>query len=152
MKPLRITAAVGGVTLLELLLTLALIAVLAAIAYPAYREQVVKTRRAEVQAQLLAQAQRLERMRSETGCYAPAPDGDCTGEALPALNVEHPHYEFRFVGPVDPEGFVLEAVPRADGTQAGDGLLRIDALGRRSWDENDDGDLTDPGEADWLRD
>lgn len=50
-----------GVTLLELVIVLAIVATLAAIAYPSYTDHVVRARRGEGQAALLAAMQEQER-------------------------------------------------------------------------------------------
>lgn len=51
----------AGVTLIELLVTVLVIGILAAIAYPSYRDQVARGNRAEAQGILLENAQLLER-------------------------------------------------------------------------------------------
>ena len=83
---------VQGFTLLELMIAVAIVAILAAIAYPSYEEHMIKTRRAEGRAAMLEVAARLERcftrfnaydhaacadiasMRSENGYYQVSPD------------------------------------------------------------------------------
>ena len=50
-----------GFTLIELMITLAIIAILAAVAYPAYQDQVLRSKRAEGKAALLKAAQLQER-------------------------------------------------------------------------------------------
>ena len=45
--------------------------------------------------------------------------------------------------------FVILATPAAGSTQTGDGILRINHLGQRGWDKNNDGDFADPGEDTW---
>ncbi len=58
-----------GFTLLELMITVVVVAILAAIAYPTYIEQIAKGKRAEAQATLLAGQQWMERFYSENYRY-----------------------------------------------------------------------------------
>jgi type IV pilus assembly protein PilE len=59
-----------GFTLIELMITVAIIGVLAAVAYPSYREYVAKSRRAEAQALLMQSAQWMERFYAENYSYS----------------------------------------------------------------------------------
>lgn len=59
----------GGFTLIELMITVAIIAILAAVAFPAYTEQVAKGRRAEAKAIVLEAAQWMERYYAENNRY-----------------------------------------------------------------------------------
>jgi len=58
-----------GFTLIELMITLVVVGILAAIAYPAYTEQVRKTRRSDAMAALMRTAQVLERCYTEFNAY-----------------------------------------------------------------------------------
>ncbi len=58
-----------GFTLIELMIVVVIVAVLVSVALPAYREQVVKTRRAEGKALLADVAQRMERCFTRFNAY-----------------------------------------------------------------------------------
>ena len=62
-------AAAGGFTLIELMITVAIIGILAAIAYPSYQEHIRQTRRADAQSALMELAQFMERRYTGSGAY-----------------------------------------------------------------------------------
>ncbi len=66
--------------MIELLIVVVIVGILAAIAYPSYRSQMLKSRRSDGQALLLDVATRQERFFSDNGRYA-----DNTGLSLPAV-------------------------------------------------------------------
>ncbi len=72
-RPNRRTA---GFTLIELMIAVAVVAILAAIAYPNYTEHVRKGRRAEAKAAMGDAANRLERCFTRFNSYAAA---ECAG-------------------------------------------------------------------------
>ena len=65
-KPLR---GARGFTLIELLVTVAIVGIIAAVAYPSYRNQVYKSNRAQGKARLVQAAQLLERFYSDNNSY-----------------------------------------------------------------------------------
>jgi type IV pilus assembly protein PilE len=67
-------AQMRGFSLVELMVVVVIIGILAAIAYPGYQAQLLKTRRAEGKALLLDTAQRLERCFTRYNAYN---DDDC---------------------------------------------------------------------------
>lgn len=59
----------AGFTLIELMITVAIIAILAAVAYPSYRDHVAKARRAEAKQVLMEASQWMERFFAENYRY-----------------------------------------------------------------------------------
>ena len=79
----------SGFTLVELLVTVVLVSILAAIAIPSYSAYVVRGQRAAAKAGLEQAAQYLERNYTANGCYSRTAAADCPGQtgtplALPA--------------------------------------------------------------------
>lgn len=137
-----------GFTLVELLISVAVVAILAAIAYPGYQQQIRESRRVAMQSELMRLAQFMERLHSERGCYD-AGDAATCGDGEPTLSVTSRYYRVEFSGQPTADSFELQADPI--GAQAGDGLMRINHQGWRCWDQNADGDCDDPDESDWHR-
>ncbi|MEW5755172.1 MAG: type IV pilin protein [Pseudomonadota bacterium] len=62
----------AGFTLLELVIAMAIVAIIAMIAVPSYQNQMIKGQRTDGRAALLENAQILERCYTEFGTYKPA--------------------------------------------------------------------------------
>jgi type IV pilus assembly protein PilE len=75
-----------GFTLVELMIVIAVLAILAAIAVPSYYRQVEKSRRADAQSALLSAAQTLERCFTRTntyvGCFTTTAPGQASQEGF----------------------------------------------------------------------
>jgi type IV pilus assembly protein PilE len=75
-------ARAGGVTLFEVLIVVALIAVLTAIAAPMYTQYIIRGQRAAAKTALLQMSQAMERYYTSCGTYTTATAGPCfTGTA-----------------------------------------------------------------------
>ena len=108
-----------GFTLIEMMVVIVVIGIIAAIAYPAYTDQLRKTRRSDGQARLVEVAQRLERCRSRLGVYndavnCPMVNNVFNGGTLPS---EENWYVISATA-LTPTTFNLQAVPQ--GAQATD--------------------------------
>lgn len=107
---MRATRPVTGFTLIELMIAVAIVAILASIAYPSYQEQVSKSRRAEAKAALMDAASRAERYRSARA------DASYTGFGNPGAT-EHGFYNVT-VNVTSATTYTLTA--QRQGVQAGD--------------------------------
>jgi len=107
-----------GFTLIEVMITMAVVAIVTAIALPQYSDYVTRTRRNDARIMLLMGSQWMERFRAENrGVY--------TGAALPAdLNVSPqgsaPMYDLAATA-VTATTWTLTATPRAGSPMASDG-------------------------------
>lgn len=134
-----------GFTLIELMIVVAIVAILAAIAVPSYQQHVIKTNRNDAMAVMQGFAQAMERHYAQNNTYATA----VAGTVFPAQSpLDGPaRYNLSIVAAAS--SYTLRATPVAGGTQDGDGLLELTNTGLRSWDRNDDGDVADTGESSW---
>lgn len=100
-----------GFTLIELMIAVAVVGILAAIAYPSYQNQVRKGRMSQAQADVLEIAQFMERCFAANNTYATC--------ALPFSNSPRtgtPYYAIVLRTPTRTE-FVLTATPNSNGGQ-----------------------------------
>jgi len=123
-----------GFTLIELMIVVVVIAILAAIAYPSYREQIYKSRRSDAQAALLNTAQVLERCYTEYNAYnnanCPAISSGGSGLSSAYTSTENGYYTLSATT-LAANAFTLRATPQ--GTQAEDkcGKLTYDHVGTK---------------------
>jgi type IV pilus assembly protein PilE len=105
----------AGFTLIELMLVVAVVGILAAIAYPSYQEQVRQTRRAEVASVLLENAQLLERHFTRHGAYdegnaALVTQSPGAGQAVFEVRAELQADSYRLVARAVPGGIMARDV------------------------------------------
>lgn len=154
-----------GFTLIELMVTVIILSIIVAIAYPAYTNYTTQTRRSDAQVALTQTANRLEKYFSTCSQYPSAAGAAAITNPWPGNTVNNcPDDGSQGIGQLDnesPEGhytlgldttagtcgappgaggcFLLTATPKAGGLQVGNGALRIDSSGLKEWDKKDNG-------------
>ena len=141
-----------GMSLVELVVAMAIFAILAAFAYPAYQGQMREARRADGQTILLAAAARQDRWFYSNGTYTTSMSDlgysvDGSGNA----DSSEGYYKVAVVTPTAScpisSCYVLRATPQ--GGQASDGIMELTSTGIQRRDKNNDGDTSDAGEDSW---
>lgn len=118
-----------GFTLIELMIVVAVISILAAIAMPAYREYIKKSRRAEAQSYLMTLAARQQQFLVDTRRFSalpPAeistqPSGVAAAYAVTITTLDGP-----------PPTFLITATPSGDQASEKCGTLSIDQTGTKT--------------------
>lgn len=128
---------VRGFTLIELMIVVAIVAILSSVAYPSYIEYVRHGARAEAQVILLETAQFLERNYTEANKY----DKDAAGTDIqlpftvsPKSGTAKYTIGFSAIKPVTASTYKIEATPAVSGMMAADkcGTLGLDYRGNKT--------------------
>jgi type IV pilus assembly protein PilE len=122
-----------GFTVVELLIAMAVVGILAAIAYPSYLAHTRKAARASAQSAMLQIADREAQYLLDARTYAIDPN------ALTALNVTLPtdvaaKYTVTITSPTGgtPPSYLITATPVTGGSQVSDGIITLDYTGAKT--------------------
>jgi type IV pilus assembly protein PilE len=129
MKNLRLSARQTGFTLIELMIVVAIVAILAAIALPSYREQVAKSHRAEAAGVLLEASQYMRRYYSANDAFTSTLPAGL--QQSPRDNTVNPFYAVSVTALTT--SYTITAVVQAGGSMADDkcGSYYLTSSGRR---------------------
>jgi type IV pilus assembly protein PilE len=115
-----------GFTLIELMIAVAIVTILASIAYPSYQSHLVKARRSAAQGHLMDIAQMQQRYLLDARSYAP----DMLTLNMTTPNDVSSYYTIAITNtPGPPPTFTATATPKAGTSQASDVPLSIDNVG-----------------------
>jgi type IV pilus assembly protein PilE len=128
-----------GFSLIELMIALAIVGILAAVAYPSYRNYVIRSSRAAAQTELLQLAAQQDKIYLNSNAYAFSVTAAYNGRSDGGLGkttgrTDDGKYTITITPTVGPtQVYTLTATGVAGTTQAADGLIVISSDGTRTW-------------------
>ncbi len=119
-----------GFSLIELMIVVAIIAILAGIAYPSYQAYVIRSNRAAAQNFLMEVSSSQRQYMLDNRSYAS--DLATLGLSLPSAVSGRYTLTFSVDNAATPPSYTLTATPVSGSTQAGDGNLTINHLNTKT--------------------
>lgn len=120
-----------GFTLIELMITVAIVVILASIALPSYNYAMKKNRRSAAQSALVDLAQRQQQYLMDTRAYTETLDSTGLKYTTPA-DVAAYYTLAVTVGTSNPPSFTATATPISTSSQASDGALTLTNTGAKA--------------------
>ena len=135
-RALRVGGRQRGFTLIELMIVIALVAVLAGIAMPSYMQYLTRSSRESAQAELIELAGVQDKIFLNSNAYTASVTGAYSGSSTGGLgwsSGKSRDTRYTISAAVVGASFTLTATPVAGSSQASDGNLSIDSQGVRLW-------------------
>lgn len=127
-----------GFTLIEMMIVVAIVAILAAIALPSYQEHLVRSARVQAQAELLELSSLQEKIFLNSNAYCASVTAAYNATSAGGLGrtsgqTNDGRYDLSLDITTPSQTYVLTATPLSSNSQADDGIISISESGQRIW-------------------
>jgi len=125
-----------GFTLIDLVIAMAIVAILTRIALPSYQAYIVRASRQAAQSELVALANAQEKIFLNSNAYTANVTTAYTGQSSGGLGVTSGNTKdnrYAITAAATATTFTLTATPASGTPQAGDGVLTINEQSVRTW-------------------
>ena len=136
MSAWRRTTRARGFTLIELMIVLAVVAILTAVSYPVYRQHIIRGNREGAKAELVEIAAQQEKIYLNSDAYTSSITAAYTGTSAGGLGrttgkTANSRYSLSIVTAA--QSYTVTATPVSGSVQASDGNLVVASDGTRTW-------------------
>jgi type IV pilus assembly protein PilE len=126
----------NGFTLIELMITVAIVAILVSIAFPSYRSYTIRSSRSAVQSELLQLSGLQEKIFLNSNSYAVSVTAAYSGRSDAGLGSSGTTADGKYTLTITPlaiptQSFVISATPVVGASQEFDGVMTLSSDGTR---------------------